>query len=94
MFRFQNITSASILKGLNDKMPKYSKDSNVTFHIHSTNGVQIYDYLGNKSYVENQSGRTVLFPSGSEFIICKVDKDDQGMTHIYLRNVSLGMGLG
>ena len=45
-------------------MPKYSKDKNVTFHIISVNGVHVYDYLGNKSFVENETGRTVLFGSG------------------------------
>ena len=55
-------------------MPKYSQDVNVTFYINSINGALIYDYLGFKSFVENEAGRTVLFPSGSEFLICKVVK--------------------
>ena len=35
---------------------------------------------------------TVLFESGTEFLVCKVEKCDQGVTHIYLRNIQLGLG--
>lgn len=53
-------------------MDKY-KNRNVTFHITSVNGALIYDYLGNLTVKEKETGRTVLFPSGSEFLICKVE---------------------
>lgn len=72
-------------------MPKYSsQDQNVTFYINSVNGVYIYDYLGHKSFVQEETGGTVLFKSGEEFLVCKVEKK-AGMTNIYLRNVTLGL---
>ena len=53
VFRFQNILSAWIPKERNDKdAAKYNKNRNVTFHIYSVNGVQIYNYLGDRSYNE------------------------------------------
>ena len=85
--------SAHIPLGNVDQMEKYSKDKNVTFYINSVNGAQIYDYLGHKSFTEKETGRTVLFQSGSEFIVCKVEEKN-GMTNIYLRNVQLGLSQG
>ena len=35
---------------------------------------------------------TVLFESGTEFLVCKVEKCKHGKVHIYLRNVQLGLG--
>ena len=34
---------------------------------------------------------TVLFGSGSEFLVCKVETCDKNVTHVYLRNVQLGL---
>ena len=67
------------------------------FYINSINGVYVYDYLGHKSYTEYHTGNTVLFPSGSEFLVCKVTEEEDPLekgkmlTAIYLRNVCLGM---
>ena len=44
-------------------------------YITSIYGSFIYDYLGHKSFTEKNTGDTVLFPSGSEFIVCKVAKE-------------------
>lgn len=69
-------------------------ERNVTFYIYSINGALIYNYLGNRSAVEKESGRTVLFPSGSEFLVCKVEMEGQGANaqyKIYLRNITLGL---
>lgn len=92
IFRFQNIISAWIPKTSNDLQAElYNDDSrNVTFYIYSTNGAQIYNYLGNYSYQEKGTGRTVLFNSGSEFLVCKVEKDGDEKYNIYLRNITLG----
>lgn len=65
----------------------------------STNGSYIYDYIGYKSFTYEQMGCTVLFPSGSEFLICKVSHQNdantgQQKTDIYLRNVCLGLSRG
>ena len=69
----------------------------MTFHIKSLNGAYIYDYLGHQSFTEKETGKTVLFPSGSEFLICKVVKEEKenGKTehHIYMRNICLGMSM-
>lgn len=48
-----------------------------------------FELLGKNSFVQNEAGRTVLFASGQEFLICKVERLDK-MTNIYLRNVTLG----
>lgn len=52
VFRFQNITSATI--GLPDEPEnvQYRKDANVTFHIYSTQGRQVFSFLGSKSFAE------------------------------------------
>lgn len=41
----------------------------------STNGSHVYEYLGNKSLIFKKTANTILFPSGSEFLICKVSKN-------------------
>ena len=33
----------------------------------------------------------MLFESGSEFLVCKVETCDKSVTHVYLRNVQLGL---
>jgi len=72
-------------------------EKNVIFHIHSVNGIKVTEFLGYQSYAEKNTGQTVLFPSGAEFLVCKVEeKIDEASkkrsTHIYLRNVELGLG--
>ena len=90
VFRFQNVISALIPNGANDKFEKYSHDRNVTMYIDSINASHVYDYLGPKSDMEKACGRTLLFPAGSEFLVCKVEKKED-MTNIYLRNICLGL---
>ena len=62
------------------------------FHIYSVNGVKVTEFLGYKSFTEAETGKTVLFPSGTEFLVCKVEttQESEGknkVTHIYLRNL-------
>ena len=73
------------------------QDVNVTFYINSTNGSYVYDLLSYKSHLDKQWENVVMFPSGAEFLICKVEKrSDAGrdMIDVYLRNVSLGLSPG
>lgn len=77
VFRFQNIISAWI--PLKDKKrneyfeQKYSTaGQNVKFYITSTNGSLVHDYIGHKTVMDKENGNTVLFPSGSEFLVCRV----------------------
>lgn len=68
-------------------------------YITSIYGSYIYDYLGHKSFTEKNTGDTVLFPSGSEFIVCKVAKEKNQLTGkeidaVYLRNINLGLCQG
>lgn len=37
------------------------------------------------------AARTVLLPSGSEFLVCKIEDDESGVKHVYIRNVQLGL---
>ena len=91
LFRFQNIISATI-DGKGDPS-KYSEGTNVHFHIYSQGGGRcVQQFLGAGSGVESATGHTILFPSGCEFLVCKREEDKAaGLTHIYLREVSLGL---
>ena len=66
------------------------EDYNIVFHIYSVEGRMINAFLGFQSLVDIYAGKTVLFPSGSEFMVCKVDLKDN-VKHIYLRNIPLGL---
>lgn len=91
VFRFQNIISANI-DGKGDPS-QYDQNANVHFHIYSQGGGRcVQQFLGAGSGVESATGHTILFPSGCEFLICKREEDnDQEVTHIYLREVSIGL---
>ena len=85
VFRFQNMISAQI-----DGDNFFVKSPNVVYHIHSVNGIKAVDFIGAKSILAYEKGKIVLFPAGSEFLVCKVEQiGDQ--KHIYLRNVQLGL---
>lgn len=75
VMRFQNIISASI-DGKTDSA-NYEKGSNVHLHIYSQGGGRcVQQFLGAGSDVEAATGHTILFPSGTEFIVCKRDDDN------------------
>ena len=48
--------------------------------------------MGVKSKTEKEEAKTVLFPSGCEFLVCKVEKLDNGkIMHVYVREICLGL---
>ena len=61
------------------------------FHIYSNTGKKVNDFLGVKSEIEKQEKKTVLFASGCEFMVCDRSTDASGVTHIYVREIILGL---
>ena len=89
IFRFQNIVSATV--GDESKDTQYDSEANVYFHIYSINGRCVRQFMEPESGFEVACANTILFPSGSEFLVCKrTDDAVSGITHIYLREIQLG----
>ena len=66
----------------------YAQNTNVAFHIHYNNGKSISEYFDNDSECDRAAKHIIMFPSGTEFLVCKndgVSKD--GVLNIYLREV-------
>lgn len=68
---------------------------NVWFHIFSTQGREVKDFIAPKTFEDedNQQLNCVLFRTGSEFLICYVEQDeDKDILHVYIRQIELGWG--
>jgi hypothetical protein len=62
----------------------------------SVNGAFVNEYLGYGSFADEETANTILFPSGSEFLVCRVTEEKSPVTAqplkaIYLRNIVLGL---
>lgn len=61
----------------------------VYFHIFSVNGKRVSEFLDIDSILDKMHANTVLFSSGTEFLVCK--REQVGVTlHIYIREICLG----
>lgn len=74
-----------------DAAVSQNKNMNATFHIYSTEGRSISTYIGFNTPLDQATGKTILFPSGSQFLVCKREIVENQL-HIYLRQVNLGLG--
>lgn len=59
---------------IRDEPPK-DKVFNVCFYIHSQTGRAINDFLAPKTKSLKAFYKTILFESGSEFMVCKVEEE-------------------
>ena len=75
--------------GSDNTQSKLNLDTtNVCFHIYSSDGKQAMQFLPAEL---DMIADTILFKSGSEFIVCKHYEKD-GQHNIYIRQVNLGLG--
>lgn len=93
VFRFQNVVSAQKESERNDVVSARSEPYNVVFHIHGSDAKRVESYLGLQTIVHKKEKGTILFPSGTEFLVCKVEKV-QGVANIYIRQINLGLTSG
>ena len=88
VYRNQNIISANI--GDEEKNPNEPSKYNVCFHIYSIGGKSVSQFLIPGSAIMKATINTIIFPSGSEFLVCKREQV-LDVTHIYIREVTLGL---
>lgn len=69
------------------------ESTNVIFYIYAINGMKVLKYLDFRTEFDKLFLDTVIMPSGCEFIVCN-KKVENGITHIYLREMQLGVGAG
>lgn len=69
-----------------------SSEYNFVFHIYSQNGKPVDHFIGANTVTEKQNAVVLLFESGSEFLVCRreTDANNPNITHVYLREISLG----
>lgn len=91
VFMIQNIMQADCRVGPNDQGIENDWNMNVVFHIYSTEGRAIGNYLGFGTHLDKAAGGTILFPSGSQFLVCKRENVGNKI-NIYLRQVHLSLG--
>lgn len=93
VFRFQNVISATLAKKADPEEVEDNRfdGANLVFLIHALNAKPARYFLPHDSPTEAIDFRTVLFRSGTEFLVCK--REQRGsVLHVYLREVNLGLG--
>jgi len=88
IFRFQNIINATA--GELEAPQEGEEQPNVIYHIYSVSGRRVAPFLIPESPLDEKCKNTVLFAGGSSFLVCKRE-DIDGVAHIYLREVCLGL---
>ena len=70
VFRTQKVISATIDDSGQDDT-QIDKDANFVLHIFSIEGKQIDEFIARDSLIDQKMGKTLLFCSGTEFLVCK-----------------------
>lgn len=64
---------------------------NLCFHIRSVTGRTLRDFYPEGTIVDLATRSTILFRSGTEFMVCKREQKGE-VLHVYIREICLGFG--